>query len=637
MRDIIGGIESLRSCEQWHERVERRVEEEGLQHLRLLVGASAWSVDDEVLAPAVARVARRVELVVVCAATPQRMVARPEILRRWARWLAEHGGALELPAEPPASSIWRARNASPGLVSSLVTAAGLVRDAGCRVAWGIPAAATRPSVLDALARSGPVQDGEPLVLDVVGLHGSEASGAASRVRVRWKDNPLWLCVGEADERPRPELELERFGSASEHGGDRVYWSGLAHAPVRALWRRMGERRVTPLLARRPLSRVSEPRVLVTGGAGFVGSNLAARLRAQGRHVVILDDLGRPGVERNLEWLEGIEGGSLELVPGDVRSPSAVRRALAGVDQVFHLAGQVAVTASLEDPVRDFDVNARGTLVLLEELRRQRSPAGVVFTSTNEVYGDLTDVALEEHDRRWVPACPRLRAQGVDESRPLDLHSPYGCSKGTADQYMLDYARSFGVPAVVVRMSCIYGPHQLGTEDQGWVAHFMRQALEGRPITIYGDGKQVRDVLFVDDLVEALTRLGPRTRQLQGTAFNVGGGPRNTLSPLELVEHIGDLQGRRPPVRFCDLRRGDQRYYVSNTGRLSAAIDWQPRVSVAEGLRRLHGWLADAFVPRRGHEPTSGRILDEDAIAVPVSPALSVPVPSVAAGAEPCAS
>lgn len=636
MRNIIGGIESLRSCEQWRERVERRVEEEGLQHLRLVVGASAWSADDEVLAPAVARVARRVELVVVCAATPQRMVARPEILRRWARWLAEHGGAVELPAEPPASSIWRARNASPGLVSSLITAATLVREAGCRLAWGIPAAATRPAVLDALARSGPVQDGEALVLDVVGLHGAEASGAASRVRARWKDNPLWLCAGEPDERPRPELELERFAGASEHGGDRVYWSGAAQAPVRVLWRRMGERRVTPMLARRSLSRVSEPRVLVTGGAGFVGSNLAARLRAQGRHVVILDDLGRPGVERNLEWLEGLEGGSLELVPGDVRSPSAVRRALAGVDQVFHLAGQVAVTTSLEDPVRDFDVNARGALVLLEELRRQRSPAGVVFTSTSKVYGDLTDVALEEQDRRWVPACPRLRAQGVDESRPLDLHSPYGCSKGTADQYMLDYARSFGVPAVVVRMSCIYGPHQLGTEDEGWVAHFLRQAIEGRPITIYGDGKQVRDVLFVEDLVEALTRIGARTRQLQGTAFNVGGGPRNTLSLLELVEHIGELHGRRPPVRFSDWRRGDQRYYVSNTGRISAAIDWQPRVSVADGLQRLHAWLADAFAPRRSYEP-SGRIIDEDAITVPVSPPLSVPVPSVAAGAEPCAS
>jgi CDP-paratose 2-epimerase len=636
MRNIIGGIESLRSCEQWRERVERRVEEEGLQHLRLMLGASAWAADDEVLAPAVARVARRVELVVVCAATPQRMVARPEILRRWARWLAEHGGAIELPAEPPACSIWRARNASPGLVSSLLTAASLVRDAGGRVVWGLGADATRPAVLDALARSGPVLDEEALVLDVRGVHGSEASGAASRVRARWKDNPLWLCAGDLEDRPRPELELERFASATEHGADRVYWSGAAPAPVRTLWRRMGERRVTPLLARRASSRVSEPRVLVTGGAGFVGCNLVARLRAQGRHVVVLDDLGRPGVERNLEWLEGLEGGSLDLVPGDVRSPSAVRRALAGVDQVFHLAGQVAVTTSLEDPVRDFDVNARGALVLLEELRRQRNPAGVVFTSTNKVYGDLVDVALEEHDRRWVPTCPSLRAQGVDESRPLDLHSPYGCSKGAADQYMLDYARSFGVPAVVVRMSCIYGPHQLGTEDQGWVAHFLRQAIEGRTLTIYGDGKQVRDVLFVDDLVDALVRLGPRTRKLQGTAFNVGGGPKNTLSLLELVEHIGQLHGRRPPVRFGDWRRGDQRYYVSNTGRLQAAIDWQPRVSVVEGLRRLHEWLTQTFAPRRAHDPMVDSAEDTDAITVPVK-GVPVSMPSIAASAEPCAS
>jgi CDP-paratose 2-epimerase len=298
---------------------------------------------------------------------------------------------------------------------------------------------------------------------------------------------------------------------------------------------------------------------------------------------------------------------------------------------------VAVTTSLEDPMRDFDVNARGTLVLLEELRRMRVPAGVVLTSTNKVYGDLGDVALEEQDRRWVPVSPSLRAQGVDESRPLDLHSPYGCSKGAADQYMLDYARSFGVPAVVVRMSCIYGPHQLGTEDQGWVAHFLRQAIEGRTINIYGDGKQVRDVLFVDDLVEALVRLGQRTRQLQGTAFNVGGGPRNTLSLLELVEHIGQLHGRRPPVRFGDWRRGDQRYYVSNTARLSAAIDWQPRVSVTEGLQRLHAWLTEAFVSRRAGdrvvEPMLEPMVDPNAITVPVSAAMVTTAASMAAGAE----
>jgi CDP-paratose 2-epimerase len=393
---------------------------------------------------------------------------------------------------------------------------------------------------------------------------------------------------------------------------------------------MGESRATPVLVRKPLPRASEPRVLVTGGAGFVGSNLAARLRAQGRHVVILDDLGRPGVERNLEWLEGIEGGSVDLVPGDVRSPSAVRRALAGVDQVFHLAGQVAVTTSLTEPVRDFDVNARGTLVLLEELRRQRTPAGVVFTSTNKVYGDLLDVALDEQDRRYLPVCPRLRAQGVDESRPLDLHSPYGCSKGAADQYVLDYARSYGVPAVVMRTSCIYGPQQRGTEDQGWVAHFLRQALEGRTITIFGDGKQVRDVLYVDDLVEALLRVGQHVRELQGTAFNVGGGPRNTLSLLELVEHIGELHGRRPAVRFCDWRRGDQRYFVSNIGRLAAAIDWQPRVSVEEGLWRLHAWLAEAFAPPR-------RVDDVDAITVAVTPPRPVIAASSAVGAEPRAS
>jgi CDP-paratose 2-epimerase len=335
------------------------------------------------------------------------------------------------------------------------------------------------------------------------------------------------------------------------------------------------------------------RTLITGGAGFIGTNTAARLLQEGRPVRVVDDLSRPGVERNLAWLEGEHGSALEVEVGDVADARVMQRAVAGVDSVFHFAAQVAVTTSLADPVRDADVNVRGTMQLLEAVRRRPRPPAVVFTSTNKVYGSLADVDLHEGTRRYTPAAPALAERGIGEDRPLAFCTPYGCSKGAADQYVLDYATSYGVPSVVFRMSCIYGPHQFGTEDQGWVAHFLISAMEGRPITIYGDGKQLRDILYIDDLVDALLLARARARGLAGRAFNIGGGPANTVSLIELVAMISELTGETPVIHERPWRQGDQRYYVSDTHAFDRATGWRPTVDPEHGVSALCAWLGSA--------------------------------------------
>jgi CDP-paratose 2-epimerase len=334
-------------------------------------------------------------------------------------------------------------------------------------------------------------------------------------------------------------------------------------------------------------------VLITGGAGFVGTNLAGRLLEAGRRVRVFDDLSRPGVEQNLEWLTETYGARVEFVRGDVRDAAAVSGAARDAEAVFHFAAQVAVTTSLVSPVEDFETNARGTLNVLEAVRLRTDPPPLVFTSTNKVYGALEDVRLEQKGGRYRPADPALAASGIGESRPLDFHSPYGCSKGAGDQYVLDYARTYRLPALVFRMSCIYGPHQFGNEDQGWVAHFLIRALEGRPVTLYGDGRQVRDILFVEDLSDAFLLAWEKADGLAGRAFNIGGGPENTTSLLELIDLIGELRGgRRPEVEFAEWRHADQRYYVSDTRGFRQATGWRPRVGVREGVGRLHRWLLE---------------------------------------------
>jgi CDP-paratose 2-epimerase len=332
-------------------------------------------------------------------------------------------------------------------------------------------------------------------------------------------------------------------------------------------------------------------VLVTGGSGFIGTNLAHALASAGRRVRLLDNLSRAGVEKNLRWLQETHGNRISIEVADVRDAAAVQRAMAGVETVFHFAAQVAVTTSLADPRHDFEVNALGTLNVLEAARAQAEPPALLFTSTNKVYGGMDDVRLRLRGMRYEPE-DHLRVCGFDEERRLDFHSPYGCSKGTADQYVLDYARSYGLRTAVFRMSCIYGPHQFGTEDQGWVAHFLIRALKDQPVTLYGDGMQVRDILFVEDLVQAFLLAERRIGEIAGQAFNMGGGPANTISLLELIDLIGQLHGQKPVVRFDDWRTGDQRWYVSDTRKMEAATGWRAQVGVREGISRLYHWLQD---------------------------------------------
>lgn len=334
-------------------------------------------------------------------------------------------------------------------------------------------------------------------------------------------------------------------------------------------------------------------VLVTGGAGFIGSNLAHRLAEDGERVVLFDNLSRSGTAKNVAWLHAMHPHSIELRVGDVRDAKALRAAVEDAKVVFHLAAQVAVTSSIADPSFDFDVNARGTLNVLEAVRASRHMPPVVYTSTNKVYGELEDIELCADPTRYRPVNEGLRRRGVDEHRPLDLRTPYGCSKGIGERYVVEYARTYGLRTVALRMSCIYGPRQMGNEDQGWVAHFYRCAIADEPITIYGDGRQVRDVLYVDDLVDALLLAYRNVERLSGSVFNVGGGPERTLSLLELVSVIERDCGR-PHVEFSAWRNGDQRYFVSCIERFRQAVGWRPKISVEEGLRRLRDWVEDSF-------------------------------------------
>ena len=343
-------------------------------------------------------------------------------------------------------------------------------------------------------------------------------------------------------------------------------------------------------ARRSAAASGGP-VLVTGGAGFIGSNLADRLAGDGHDVVVLDALARPGVERNLAWLQERHPGRITAVVADVRDAGAVAAATARAQAVFHLAAQVAVTTSLADPAADFDVNLRGTLTVLEALRRRGDGTPLIFASTNKVYGDLADIALALEGDAWLPRDPGLRARGVGEDRPLAFHTPYGCSKGAADQYVLDYARSFGVPTAVLRMSCIYGPRQMGTEDQGWVAHFLLRALKGEPISLFGDGRQVRDVLDVADAVAAYRAAWARIDAVAGRAFNLGGGPANAVSLKRLIGHIETLLGRPVETRLADWRAGDQRYFVADTTAARTALGLGPAIDWRAGVAELAAWLA----------------------------------------------
>ncbi len=385
-----------------------------------------------------------------------------------------------------------------------------------------------------------------------------------------------------------------------HVDDREYHFGLKKADgtpklLYRLWAQYGVEGLEQLnYIKRTIDDFSgEPYTLITGGAGFVGTNLAKRLLEEGKRVLIFDNLSRAGVERNLQWLHDNYGDRLEVYVGDIRDLQTVRKVMKHAEAVFHFAAQVAVTTSLDLPINDFEINARGIINVLEAIREQDNPPPLVFTSTNKVYGGLEDLQFISNGSRYYPADKTIKAHGISEARHLDFHSPYGCSKGAADQYVIDYARTYNLPMVVFRMSCIYGPHQYGNEDQGWVAHFAIRAIENKPINIYGDGKQVRDILFVEDLVDAFLLAQEHMPQISGQAFNIGGGAQNTVSLLELLKTIGDFRSETLPLTFGDWRPGDQHYYVSDIRKFGKATGWYPKHNVQAGVAKLYQWLCES--------------------------------------------
>lgn len=330
------------------------------------------------------------------------------------------------------------------------------------------------------------------------------------------------------------------------------------------------------------------KVLITGGAGFIGANCAVYFSRRGEEVILFDNCSRKGADENSSWL--IKTCSCRLIRGDIRNADQIARTVrqdGPFDLILHMAGQVAVTTSVADPRGDFEVNAWGTFNLLEAVRLYDPRAVIICPSTNKVYGGMDDLRIGEVAGRYAYLD---QPEGIAETHPLDFHSPYGCSKGAADQYCRDYHRIYGLRTIVMRQSCIYGCHQFGIEDQGWVAWFCIAALLDRPITIYGDGKQVRDVLFVDDLVSLYDRAYRNIERTSGKIYNVGGGPHHTLSLNELLGHLEILKGRKIPVRYDDWRPGDQKVYVSNIHRVETELGWRPQIPAGEGIMRLYDWI-----------------------------------------------
>ena len=330
-------------------------------------------------------------------------------------------------------------------------------------------------------------------------------------------------------------------------------------------------------------------ILITGGAGFIGVNAARYFAEHGWSIAILDNLSRRGAEDNLRWLR--ERVALRFERADIRDPAAMDRVVGDLrpDVVLHLAAQVAVTTSVTDPREDFEINAFGTFNVLDAVRRLSPESFFINASTNKVYGKMEEVGVAERNGRYeyrdLPA-------GVDERQLLDFHSPYGCSKGTADQYAIDYSRIYGLKTVTFRQSCIYGTRQFGIEDQGWVAWFTIAAVLGKTITIYGDGKQIRDVLQVDDLARAYEAAYQRRGQASGQAFNIGGGSGNTMSLLELLGYLETELGIQIPLRWSDWRPGDQPVFVCNVAKAERLLGWRPQIGVKDGVRQLIHWVRE---------------------------------------------
>lgn len=653
-KTVIGLVERFDVGE--YERVEQilaDVRELGVTHLRTDISWADWHSPHGAAwyKWLLSRLASAAEVLPYVAYTPSGdPQAYVDFIDHLIETLGDTFSAIELWNQPNSRAEWNRTqdNGWQGFAEMIGSAARGAKQHGKRTVLG----GINP--LDPGWLRGLLQQGALEAIDIVGIHGFPDGRAAAwdgwdaavaRVQSVLDEfgSParIWLTETGFSTFQHDELaQMRHFLAAQRAPVDRVYWYGWqdlaprlpAHSDFHQderdlhlgikradgspkllyrIWASEGVQGAAQLAAMQaqaapepftlPTPALKQQAyALVVGGAGFIGSNLARRLLEEGNRVLVFDALTRPGVEQNLRWLQEQYPGQLLIQIGDIRNPFAVEDAVRRATRVYHLAAQVAVTTSIDNPVNDFSVNAQGTLNLLEALRKRCKRIPFLFTSTNKVYGDLADVPLAQDKLCYYPMDDKLRAAGVSEQRPLAFHSPYGCSKGAAEQYVLDYAHAYGLNTTVFRMSCIYGPRQFGTEDQGWVAHFLIRALQKQPITLFGDGKQVRDILFIDDLVNALIVAHEQIDRTAGEAFNVGGGPMRAVSLLELLALIEQLLGEPVNYSFDEWRRGDQKYYVSDTSKLAQRTGWQPRVSVQEGLERLYSWLMTLHSPPMSH-------------------------------------
>lgn len=642
----IGLVESFRPGE--YERVESVVKHArslGVEHLRTTICWADWytSEGDGWYAWLLPRLAKDLQILPCFLYTPAslgvvpKFSSPPQQPKAYADFLdvmiTRFGNLfewIELWNRPDRSGEWD-RNMDPDwrvFCEMIGGSAFWVRQRGKKAV--LPAILpTRCDWIDLMAERGVLA-----YIDAVGIHGfpsspeygsvswsHDATKVAGQLAKHGSSAEVWITqAGFSTWRGDERAQIKAFVDAQRAPVSRVYWQELsdrrpqegnpdslnsderdyhyglmrADGSPKSLYRLWAESGIDAVrdsarFVRQAPELKTKDRILITGGAGFIGTNLASRYLADGHEVVVYDNLSRPGVEQNVAGLQARFGERLKLIQRDVRDAAGLRAAVDHADRVFHFAAQVAVTTSLVEPLVDAEINVGGTLNLLEAIRNRDCPPPLIFTSTNKVYGALADLNLERSETRYQPLDASLRS-GISEDRRLDFHSPYGCSKGAADQYVLDYARTFGIPAVVFRMSCIYGPHQLGTEDQGWVAHFVRRIVEGTPIEICGDGLQVRDLLYVEDLVDAFLLAQANIPTLSGQAFNIGGGLGNTASLTELVDLIASLVESRPELIMSPWRAGDQRYYVSDTRKFKSATGWSPKVSVRQGVENLLQWV-----------------------------------------------
>jgi CDP-paratose 2-epimerase len=556
---------------------------------------------------------------------------------------------IELPSEPDSSIGWDWRLDPRGRVFSEIigAAAYRCRQRGIQTALG-NIRASDANWVNLLCENGVIDFADAIGLHVVrgtGLYGATPpSEAVDRVRRILREHRqrarLWITEAGCPTSSHDEFaQLQAFARLLDADVERIYWHSLRD-PDPALSRPTGfhqdERHYHLGLCRRngapkllfrlwnsqgvegvrrfgrygssevkhsticdggtsgrssagPHGKGTTRPVLITGGAGFIGSNLAERFLRSGKRVIILDNLSRHGVEHSVRYLYETYGDRVEIYVSDVRNSHIVAKLVARCQSIFHLAAQVAVSAGLADPVGDFEANLAGTVNVLEAARQQDPSPPLLFASTSKVYGDLHDIELIPSRDRYVPRDHHTRTYGIDESRPLEFHGPCGCSKGAADQYVLDFAGMYGMPNVVFRMSCIYGPRQFGTEDEAWVACLALQMLREGQLNVYGDGRQVHDILYVDDLIEAMLLAMEHIDVVAGKAFNIGGGPANAVSFRDVIGYLSELSGITPRVHYSPRRKGDQPYYVSDTRRFSAATGWTPRISAKQGVSQLHQW------------------------------------------------